>query len=83
MYRSDMELNKAQRSIAVSAAVAVLIAQLMTVEQKGAERAAWTLAILVIALLLIVACAEREEEPVATPLPREPERRQIGFVQPT
>jgi hypothetical protein len=83
MYCSGMsQLNNAQRSIAIGAALAVLLAQFMTVEQKPAERAAWTLAILVMALLLIVACAERPEEPVAPTLPPEPERRTIGFVQP-
>ena len=76
------QLNSAQRSIAVGAAVAVLLAQFMTLEQRGAERAAWTLAILAMALLLIVACAERVEEPVAVPSPRDPERRPIGFIQP-
>jgi protein-S-isoprenylcysteine O-methyltransferase Ste14 len=76
------QLNNAQRSIAIGAAVAVLFAQFMTVEQKGAERAAWTLAILVVAVLLIVACATPTEEPIGPTLRSEPERRPIGFIQP-
>jgi apolipoprotein N-acyltransferase len=76
------QLNNAQRGIAVSAALAVMLAQVALFEQKGSERAAWTLAIVAVALLLIIACATREEEPVPPPLPSEPERRPIGFVQP-
>jgi len=82
ILRFMSQLNNLQRGIALSAAVAVVLAQFTILEQKGSERAAWTLAIVVVALLLIIACATREEEPVPPPLPSEPERRPIGFVQP-
>ena len=71
-----MELNDAQRRIALGAVVAVVIAQIAAFEDKAAERAAWTLAILTIALLLMLAFAKPR------PLPPEPEHRPIGFTQP-
>jgi multisubunit Na+/H+ antiporter MnhC subunit len=76
------QLNDAQRGIALTAAAAVIVAQFTLFEQKGSDRAAWTLAIVAVAILLIIAFATREEEPVAPILPSKPERRPIGFLQP-
>lgn len=77
-----MQLNDAQRRIALGAVLAVILTQLTAFEDKASERAAWTLAILTVTILLIIVFARPEEEPVAPPLPREPERRPIGFIQP-
>jgi hypothetical protein len=77
-----MQLNDAQRRIALGAVLAVILTQVTAFEDRASERAAWTLAILTVAILLIIAFAKPEEEPVAPPLPSEPERRPIGFIQP-
>ena len=78
-----MQLNPAQRRIALGAVLSVILTQIAAFEDKASERAAWTLAILTVAILLILAFAERENELVAPPLSSEPERRPIGFIQPS
>jgi hypothetical protein len=77
-----MQLNDAQRTIALGAALAVILTQVTAFEDKASERAAWMLVILTVAILLIIAFAKPEEELVAPPLPSEPQRRPIGFIQP-
>jgi hypothetical protein len=77
-----MQLNDAQRMIALGAVLAVILSQITAFENKASERAAWTLAILTVAILLIIAFAKPEEKRVAPPLPSEPKRRPIGFIQP-
>jgi hypothetical protein len=73
-----MALNNAQRGIALGAAA--LVGLSLIGEQKISERALLLATVLVIAILLILAFATPEDEPlVRSP---ELERPRIGFVHP-